>query len=434
MKTKFAIVTVTIGEKYTKLSKITHPSIKKYAEKIGCDFIVISETRYSIPHYSKCEIKKLLDIYDRICYIDTDIIIHPDAHNIFDVVPENKLGMFEETPYFPNMKSVLVSFLNKNNIPLPQQICYYNTGVIVASKQHKNLFEDPDVIEDNFYEQTYLNSNIVKNNFEICSLDFRFNRQYGLNDKIPEHYLYSYFVHYAGVLFHQNEKDVFIVIENDLESWNKGQFSNKKCIHVLNIGNYFPKLTSITLPLIQQYAKRIGANLNIITERKYPEYPITYEKMQVYHDGKDYNWNILMDLDLLVDPQSPDITLRPKDKVYTQYIFRCSDFFEADKYFIRDGRDTALCAFFVITTDLTHDLWEPLNGEYIDNQHKTKRQHIIDEYCISNNMAKYGLKHAGIGYEEYFKHLGATTDIPNNEEMIMKQANEFLNDKVKENG
>jgi hypothetical protein len=423
---KNLIVTITIGDRYTQLSKATHPTIEKYAEKIGCDFIVIRDTKYSIPHYEKCNLKKLFEEYDRICYIDTDIIVHPDAPNIFDIVPENKLGLFNELPYHANLEKSFIKYLNDKNIQIPKELKYYNTGVIVASKNHSSFFEDPKVIEEHFFEQTYLNSNIIKNDIEVFSLPFRYNRQYCLNEKIPEHYLYSYFVHYSSIFDHQDIEKTIKDVNNDLDAWKLGYFSNKKCIHVLNIGNYYPELTEITLPLIEKYSRRIGADLNIITDRKYNDYPVTYEKMQVHDYGKNYNWNILMDLDLLVNPNAPDITINPKDKVYTQYIFNASNYFQADRFFIRDGRDVALCAFFVMTTDLTHDLWKPLKGSYQENQHKTKREHIIDEYCISNNMAKYGLKYSGIGHENHFKHIGMTTDMPNQHQEVMKQVKQFL--------
>ena len=46
----------------------------------------------------------------------------------------------------------------------------------------------------------------------------------------------------------------------------------------------------------------------MITERKFLDYPINYEKMQVYNDGREYDVNVLVDADMLIHPQFPDVT------------------------------------------------------------------------------------------------------------------------------
>src|SRR3989344_7906914 len=93
-----ALFTICIGDFYTKLSKVTHPTIKNYAQKIGADFIVKTETSFPLPHYAKFEIAKLLETYDRVLYLDTDILVSPDTPNIFDIVPQDCVGMLDEAP------------------------------------------------------------------------------------------------------------------------------------------------------------------------------------------------------------------------------------------------------------------------------------------------------------------------------------------------
>ena len=69
----------------------------------------------------------------------------------------------------------------------------------------------------------------------------------------------------------------------------------RKLIHVVNINDFFPELFALTYPTIKSYAERNGYMINLITERKFPDYPINYEKMQVYEDCKDAHVNILCD-------------------------------------------------------------------------------------------------------------------------------------------
>ena len=71
---------------------------------------------------------------------------------------------------------------------------------------------------------------------------------------------------------------------------------------------------------------------------------------------------------------------------------------------MRDGRDVGIATNFVVTSNWTHDLWEPIphtsqkDIEDLANKEVTKLNgrgwgHYADEFAISYNMAKYGLKY-----------------------------------------
>ena len=63
---KFAVVTIACGDAYQKIAKLTHPTIKAYADKIGAEFIVIDKSDRSSPHWMKFQLHDLLNQYDRI--------------------------------------------------------------------------------------------------------------------------------------------------------------------------------------------------------------------------------------------------------------------------------------------------------------------------------------------------------------------------------
>jgi hypothetical protein len=114
----------------------------------------------------------------------------------------------------------------------------------------------------------------------------------------------------------------------------------KKAIWILNIdNNYNPELLNLCVPTIQDYALKIKADLNIITERKFIDWHITYEKAQVWESGKSYDWNLVLDTDILIHPNCPDLTLRVPD-----YVVGLRDSYPADgsffvnDYFYRDRR------------------------------------------------------------------------------------------------
>ena len=95
-KRKYAVLTIAIGEKFQQIAKLTHPTLKFYSDKIGADFIVIDKDDPNLPHWNKFELFNLLKTYQRIIYFDTDIIVREDCPNFFDIVPEKKLGLFNE--------------------------------------------------------------------------------------------------------------------------------------------------------------------------------------------------------------------------------------------------------------------------------------------------------------------------------------------------
>jgi hypothetical protein len=202
----------------------------------------------------------------------------------------------------------------------------------------------------------------------------------------------------------------------------------KKAVWVLLIGDYFPELMEVTLPSIEAYAKRIGADLKYITERKFPEFPITYEKLQIWELGKEYFWNILIDADTAIRETMPDVTtLFPANTVGFEKEYQASFLFQANKWFVKDERNKGIAGNFVVTSKLTHDLWEPLpmSFEELKTIFGKTRHHIMDEYTISTNLAKYGYKTSGVADESKMLHLSVITETAKD---CVKRAKEYLAD------
>jgi hypothetical protein len=184
---------------------------------------------------------------------------------------------------------------------------------------------------------------------------------------------------------------------------SKGMDSIKK-IYTLNINNYAPNIRDITYPLIKHYAKKIGAEFVEITERKFPDMPPVMEKFQLYELAKENDWTIYLDADTLVHPETIDWTeYISKDTV----LFNGKDFssirFSHNNYMRRDGRNIGACTWNVTCSDWTYDLWTPpedyeksLKDIYpVVHELNTVvvKSHLIDDYTLTNNIARFGLKH-----------------------------------------
>ena len=200
------------------------------------------------------------------------------------------------------------------------------------------------------------------------------------------------------------------------------------CIHIMLMNNFFPELVELTLKTVERYAKKINSKINIISERKFPDWPILTEKLQVY-DYTDYDWNILMDADILVHPDTPDplVYFDPRE-VGNKDEYVASNQLRPDKYFIRDGRNLGLSACLICTSRLTHDLWKfptDLTKEEILENILQERK-CVDEYVISRNLAKYGLKYRELFPVKYYNmmfHLGTEDE---DKDKILSRAKEWM--------
>ncbi len=211
-----------------------------------------------------------------------------------------------------------------------------------------------------------------------------------------------------GIIFYSAKHQTTSKEDRDKFVYNTGEMREKKVkktIFTLNIGNYQPEITNLTYPFIEDYARKIDAEFVILKERKFPNYPMMYEKLQIYELGKGNDWNIYVDSDCLIHPDLFDITeIIPEDTVMTYGVDFANGRFKYDNYFRRDGRNIGTGNFLTIAPKRCIDIWEPLTDitlpEAIGNIRMTHREETlghkpgygIDDYVISRNIAKYGLK------------------------------------------
>lgn len=199
---KNLIVTLCVGELFEKIGAISHPTFKAYADKIGADFLVVEIAGdHDFIGYQKLDIfRDHFDTYERIAFIDTDILIRFDAPNIFDLVPETHIGAFNEGQIFPRIDakrhwgaSTGLLVAEFENSPV-----YFNTGVLVASKCHRLMFAPAPIEVDNFAEQTFLNFRLQTHSVPMFHLPYKFNRIHEIYKYTGEDFADGYFVHFAG--------------------------------------------------------------------------------------------------------------------------------------------------------------------------------------------------------------------------------------------
>jgi hypothetical protein len=181
----------------------------------------------------------------------------------------------------------------------------------------------------------------------------------------------------------------------------------RKTLYTLNIDNYAPKICEITYPLLKKYAHRCRAEFVVIEDRKFPDYPVCYEKLQIHELAEERHdeWSIYLDSDALVHPESPDFTcFLGKDTVFHNGVDPAALRWRYDHFFMRDGRNIGSCDWFTIASEWCRDLWHPLDislDEALSNIRPTVIEansgvidaaHLLDDYVLSRNIARFGLK------------------------------------------
>lgn len=217
----------------------------------------------------------------------------------------------------------------------------------------------------------------------------------------------------------------------------------KKTIFTLNLNNYAPDIIDITYPFIKQYAYKIGADFYEIKDRKFPDFPPTYEKLQIYELAQqmENDWNLFFDCDALIHPDLFDVTCHiPRDTVAHNGADWAGVRWKYDRFFMRDGRNIGSCTWIIICSDWTIEVFKPLDDITLEDvkshvfpivselQAGVTSERLIEDYVCSRNIAKYGLKFytlmqmfdkLGMASANFFWHAYA---VPNEEKIIqMKQ-------------
>lgn len=197
-----AIFTVSISNsKNHQMYKCSLETIKYYAKKIGADLIIQTKKRISnpqyVPHMERFNLKEVLKKYDRVLYLDNDILITKDAPDIFKRYPDpNSVYMYNQARIksydkpLSKIKEILhqeLDFWYRTG----EHLSYFNSGVILVSRANRNFFTLGADYFNYVYEQGYLNYILMKNKVKISELDHKFNHLIKmLKDKN------GYFLHY----------------------------------------------------------------------------------------------------------------------------------------------------------------------------------------------------------------------------------------------
>jgi lipopolysaccharide biosynthesis glycosyltransferase len=206
---KKAVVTLCIGEGVSSWIQYTHSPMRKYAERIGADFIHIDTRKVNCSLttnvnpilFEKYQLYDILETYDRALYLDSDILITPKAPDIFDSVPDDKIGgVFEDFGMDTIDRQTKIKLVQDKLGDVKWKKGFMNSGVFVVSKKHRDAFKLIWTYGclDEKYEQTNTNWYFHKMGYKIINLDYRWNYMGIMRTFYGTEPRDAYFIHYAG--------------------------------------------------------------------------------------------------------------------------------------------------------------------------------------------------------------------------------------------
>lgn len=201
-----------------KCFEYTKDRIASYASKCDADLHIIDTFKINIgsPHNEIFQAYDLLKDYERILFVDSDVIIKNEAPDLFDLVPTDKIGtVLEDTLSRKCDRHKRMSDIQNKYGQIGWNEGYVNSGVFLVSDCHREIFnlkKFPPYCGSG-YDDVYLSYRIKEGGYGLFDLPKTFNHM-SLFSEFGSNWLQSYFIHYAGRGFYPKlQKEEQIVVD-----------------------------------------------------------------------------------------------------------------------------------------------------------------------------------------------------------------------------
>jgi lipopolysaccharide biosynthesis glycosyltransferase len=255
---KRLIVTIMLGKDPS--FEFVKTTFKEYAKKVDADFFCITEPSSILKSnnnnnklffdalFQKISLGDLSNEYERVLYLDADILITPHAKNIFNIYKDDsKIYMFNEG-LLSNRESELNLISSRLDRPIKDKN-YFNVGVILFPKDNQFLkairIHDLEyfVSNSNWFDQTYINFKCRLNKLDTFSLNKEFNCM-GSSVDSDKRFLAS-FIHYAGNGYCNRKQRPIFMLNDYCRLYNysltmkekmifSGQYLRMRLLRILN--------------------------------------------------------------------------------------------------------------------------------------------------------------------------------------------------------
>lgn len=135
------VLSIAVGSDAQAQHEVTGPSQKAYADRIGAQYLCLQDKTQDWGFGEKFRAHDFAQIYDRVLFLDADVLVLPTCPDLFDLVPAGSVGWHDDRPYLSpgHWKKVRRDGLDlwaSLGRPCPAGFLdkVYNTGVVVFDK------------------------------------------------------------------------------------------------------------------------------------------------------------------------------------------------------------------------------------------------------------------------------------------------------------
>jgi hypothetical protein len=195
MAQRLAVATLVTQLEWQSLAEVTLPSQRAYAQRLAADFVVMDKRVHAHPQYDKWQLYELLATYDRVVFLDADVVVRPDCPDLFVCVPQKYVGGENELASFPGQAQHLERFCQRLGLAALPCPFYLNSGVFVASARHRELFRPPEAVPADlpWPEQSHFNARLIGEKYSVLFLPSVYNDRYRRADYLR----HSFILHYS---------------------------------------------------------------------------------------------------------------------------------------------------------------------------------------------------------------------------------------------
>ena len=189
------IMTMCFSDKNLPLYELCRPTQINYAKKTNCDYLTLyNEIDYGFLkkaniYRNKIRCLDYLKIYDRVLFLDGDVMINKHAGDIFAAYPKTDT-FYAWTTDDENMLKCLPAYNLKKQF-------YFNGGVYLIGKDCNMQYNPKDYQEVSGWDEVFMNYIIQTNGVNYESLSAKWNRM-SCNDVNGVFIYDSNFIHFGG--------------------------------------------------------------------------------------------------------------------------------------------------------------------------------------------------------------------------------------------
>lgn len=188
-----------------EITGLTFPIIKRFCREWDADFMALDHVPPILsddkrPHFRITKVAELLNNYDRVLNLDSDLVINKNCPNIFNIVPEDCIGtIYEDVGSRKHNRRARIENAQNKFGNIEWESGYINTGVFLVSKIHAEIFKP---INGQYYteegsDDVHIGYQINKLGFKVHELDYRYNHMTMFSEDGRNRFD-SFIIHYAG--------------------------------------------------------------------------------------------------------------------------------------------------------------------------------------------------------------------------------------------